>query len=396
MVVILYIMLACLPLSVGGWSIELVGVTFHLYTFLLMATLPVAMLSVVFGVSNYRFTQLDWLIFALAMVFLVSTFVGGSDTAGWRITFHALFVPIASYFVCKVFVTNLARFGRALFALMVGIAALSVATILEFVRTGTRPFVFEMPPIGVATILVFGLLYSLFKEKEGKLTLRTGLLVLVAPAFVLTFSRVYLLFVLVSPIILRFLRKRLMLVWLAFFVVSMLATLTVTYGIDFSSVRVSEPANHNTSERLASSEAFVRAVVGRAYVYRESLEGLPSHILFGEGISVGEYQVTPHNFNVEWLQYGGVLGYLTYLSVFLLHVRRVSRVIEEDKNILALNLALLAVIVNGLTNGFMHGVMPYVGFIIIGLSEAKLAIHGRVKIAYSRSNSLVSPQKLVP
>lgn len=376
MVYLFYAMLFSLPFSVGGWSVEFLGVTFHPYTLMVVALFPLAVFLVATGFAAYQVRLIDWVILALALSFLASTLLSEPDKAGWRIAFLALFIPITSYFVCRVFITSEEVYRRSVVAIGLGLLVFAVATVAVFAQTGTRPFVFEMPPIGVATLLVMGLIYSLYHSGPWN-ALRVGRVGLFGTALVLTFSRVYLLLAVTSPVLRWALRRWLVFIWAAMFAATLILTLAFTYGADLSRFSTDAAEGQNTMERLFGWEHIERAMLGRAFVYRESLADLPTHLVFGEGISVGEYQVTPHNFNVEWLKYGGVLGYLLYVGVFMANAVSAARRARHDGEMLVLSLAVLVVVLNSLTNGFMHGVMPFAAFLLIGMTQARTAFASR-------------------
>ena len=113
------------------------------------------------------------------------------------------------------------------------------------------------------------------------------------------------------------------------------------------------------------------ALYWRAFSYHEGIANFSSAPVFGVGLYKGEVYVTRHNFHVEWLEYGGIVGYLLYTGSFLLHFLSFSAYATFDRFI-AINLLILLVILsNSFTNGFMHGIMPYIAFVIIGFNEAR-------------------------
>ena len=368
-----YLMVLCLPFSIGGWSIEIAGVEFHPYIIMVVSLFPVALVMAGTGYAKLQVRLIDWLIAALALSFLATTLITETDRSGWRLAFRALFVPIASYLICRVSIRSEGVYRRAISAAGIGFVILAGGTLLTFIEQRVRPFVFSMPPIGVATLLMMGLVYLLYQRHVNSIVRLLGT-TFFGVAFLVTLSRVYLLAVLVSPILNFACRRWLVLVWSVVLSTALIVTLAFTYGADLSQYSAAGTEGQDTVERMVAWRHIERAMLGRAFVYRESLQKLDDNLVFGGGIRVGDFQVTPHNFNVEWLEYGGVLGYLLFAAVFLANASSAAKFQNRDVELSVLNLILLIIILNSLTNGFMHGVMPFAAFILLGMTQARISL----------------------
>lgn len=364
-------MLLTLPLSHGVVEFELGIVTFHLYTFFAVILFPFALWRMVTKPENFGFRGQDLAILLLAFSYLQSTLLSDSLVQSGRLAFHALFIPIVSYVLAKALVTSEKKYKLAFKFLIAGTLYFSLATIYVYVTTRLRPFVFDIPPIGVATLLVIPVIYFIYNKDKWVLT-KKGMFGLSLSALILSFSRAYLLLIIITPAIVKFLKSRVMFIWLTMFISTLFMTIIFTYSVaDFSAI-TSKGEGQDTASRVFSLSHIERALVGRAYVYKLALQDFDKNIAFGEGMSVGDTQVTPHNFHVEWLKFGGIFGYLFYALVFLLHAKSIAPHLKNDNYLIINNLILLLIMVNSVTNGFMHGVMPYAAFIIMGLSEARL------------------------
>ncbi len=379
--------LALVPLSAGFIEYEIGVVTFAPYTLFVVILLPMAIVRAVRRPVKFGFRMQDVIMVLLALSFLQSTLLSDSLMQTGRLAFHAIFIPIASYMLVKAFVTNEKEYKVAVNFLLFSITLFSLVTIYEFSREFKRPFVLEIPPIGVATLLVIPVVYAIYDR--GKVGVRRlGQLMVTGAALVLTFSRVYILMLFVSPVIFKLLKKYAFRLWILMFCGTLALTLSITYLVEFSSLGRISVQGHDTVERIYDFSHFNRALSGRTYVYRESLSEFSRNMVFGTGIEAGELQITPHNYHVEWLQYGGVVGYTLYIALFLFHVKSIEQLLKNDRYLLINNLLLLCFLLNSLTNGFMHGIMPYVIFILLGMSEARLNI--------SKSNSLINNQPNQP
>lgn len=81
-----------------------------------------------------------------------------------------------------------------------------------------------------------------------------------------------------------------------------------------------------------------------------------------------------HNFHLEWLASVGLVGYLLIIAFVVRHFEG-TRQLGAVKPYVTANLYfVLVVLLNGLTNGVMHGVMPYLMFISLGLTAAAARI----------------------
>jgi O-antigen ligase len=116
---------------------------------------------------------------------------------------------------------------------------------------------------------------------------------------------------------------------------------------------------------------------GRARLFAVGLEEFTKAPIFGNGLhrdvaSFKGREVIWHNFHVEWLEYGGLIGYTLYVGLLVLHFRGVSRAARFHRA-LAVNLTVVfTILVNGLTNSFTAGISPVLGFLFMGLNRAFL------------------------
>lgn len=365
-------LLFLLPFS-KTFEFELSSVTFSLYTVGLLVMLPIALWREILMRRPYGFRPVDVAIVILGLTFFQSTLLSDDMRQSGFLAFHALFIPIVSYVVVKSMIHTERQYRGALSAVQAGLFLFAIATVVMYLKQGQRPFVFNIPPIGVATLFCMAIVQLLFGYTYWN-GLRVIALLAACLALVVTFSRVYLLLTCLSFVVVRLTRSRWVVpMWLTAFVFTLILTIMATVMINPGVLPREAKANVNTWERITDSESYTRALSIRVYNYRLALAGFLKNPLFGSGMQKGEGgMITPHNFHVEWLAYGGMIGYVVYAAVFLLHVVAVRREVRTDRW-LAANLAtLFIVLMNSLTNGFMHGIMPSVAFVVMGLNEARL------------------------
>lgn len=366
-------MLAAIPLSKGPIEYELGIITLHPYPVLVMITFPFALWRVLRRPAGYGIRSIELVLILLTLSFLQSTLLSDTLIISGRLAFHALFIPVLSYFIAKALIKTDREYMITINILVLSILVMSIVALAIFIETGTRPVVFSIEPIGIASITIVGLYASIFNSNDWKV-LKNIKTLIIGSAFLFSMSRVYLAYAIVSPLIILVIKRNIILLWLLMFAGSLVATLVFTYAIGDYAMSHTSAEGANTLERMYEVKHFLRALIGRAYVYKSALEEFWSNVMFGAGIHAGELQITTHNFHVEWLQYGGVFGYLLFVSVFILHVKNASKYVKQDGYLLANQLILLGIMINSITNGFMHGVIPYMAFLIMGISEARINI----------------------
>lgn len=371
------LVIALLPFARGLLQFEVIGITLDLYVFGILLLLPFTVWKLIRHSHLFKFRPVDIMIVVLGLSYLQSTLFSDDILQSGRIAFHALFIPAVTYFVVKGFVTTEKRYNVAFFTFLVSLALFSLATIIVFINTGVRPVVFNIPPIGAATLVVT-LLITLLYSNTVPVILRVLGVPVTALALGATFSRVYLLLAIISPLFYKVTRSRKMLImWIGMFAVTLILTFAAAYLSDIGNQNVGDSGERSRIERVLEAKYWLQAISNRTSNYRKSLDNFFQSPIFGDGIQRGDITVTPHNFNVEWLEYGGIIGYLVYLFVFLSFLASVKRAVLTDRQI-AINVTILLVIIlNSLTNGFMHGMMPYVAYLLMGFTDARLNILAR-------------------
>jgi hypothetical protein len=366
--------LFCLPL-IKAFEFEVNIITFSPYTIGLLALLPFACFRAFQRYTLYGLRPVDFAIAILGLTFFQSTLLSDDIIRSGFLAFHALFIPFVSYFIVKIMIQSENQFRAAIFSLQTGVFLFSIATILMYAQQGQRPFVFNIPPIGVATLCCMAIVQLLFGYARWNSMRIIGLLTAFT-ALAVTFSRVYILLICISFIIIRLTRSRWVVpMWLATLVVTLIMTIMVSAMINPKGLPMKAATSVNTWERITDPESYARALSGRVYSYRMAFDDFLKNPMFGTGMQKGEgMMITPHNFHVEWLTYGGMFGYIVYAAVFLLHVMGIRRAIRKDRWLTANLAAVFIVLMNSLTNGFMHGIMPCIAFILMGFNEARFNV----------------------
>lgn len=160
------LMLILLPLSKGPVSYEFGVVTLYPYTLCMLMVLPFALWRTVQKPSKYGFRFIEVVMILLALSYLQSTLLSETLLSSGRLAFHALFIPIISYFIAKSLIRNEREYILAIRCLIGSILLFSIAVIVSFIQTGLRPVVFEIQPIGVSSLLIIGFIYLLYNQHK--------------------------------------------------------------------------------------------------------------------------------------------------------------------------------------------------------------------------------------
>jgi len=368
----LCVLLAFLPFSREFFQIEIGVITFNPYTLGVIGLSLIAFYKIFFKGYKYSFSYYDLLIISICLTFFISTIRSKTILDSGFLAFHSIFIPVISYFVIRTLVRNEDEYRRCVIFLIGGISLFGIEALIRFVATHERVSIFSMPFIGIATMSITAIFYLAYSGWWKKVPALLSLLI-ISGALFSTLSRVYFASVVVSPILYRLIRKG-----KGFILMSLMITMTLIltlwlsfYPGIFKSTPFEKEKGEKTAARLMNINLWKEALHWRAISYHEGIANFSTAPVFGVGLYKGKVYVTRHNFHVEWLEYGGIVGYLLYTGSFLLHFLSFSAYASLDRFI-AINLLILLVILsNSFTNGFMHGIMPYIAFVIIGFNEAR-------------------------
>lgn len=378
--------LAMMPLTEGAFKFEIGVITFSPYT---MGAIVLGLKGVVLlllGRARYRLERFDIALGALCAFFMATLLFSPNPLSGGFLAFHALFIPTLSYFTLRVFITTRERLDTAFSFFAWGIALFSLATLVMYAFTLQRVRLLHVPAVSIATLAVAPALVILFSERgralSNKLMAYLGLLTVAA-----TFSRMYILGILLSPLLAAWIRRgRAM----AVYVVMMVGSLAISVGVAMSvpeeyaasaylyaqrvGIDQEYRAQESTALRVTDLSHWRKTIEMRALYYRQGMENFFLHPVAGVGLFQGKVRVTQHNFHIEWLEFGGVVGYILFFLFFASYAGRLASPARNDGFLAGNMLVVLIILVNCLTNGFMHGFFPYVTFIAMGFSFAQLSL----------------------
>ena len=352
---------------------KFVFVTPNIYSLALFTLFPVLCCRALFGKIPVRLYASFLFLLALVVFFILSAFSSGDPFEYGRLIFSALLVPFVGFCAAMLAGTNPYTYTKTLTLFTWSAAAFGLCVLASAVMTGERASALGYPYISAATILFAAFLVAWYGKTLFSPAARRALCIVTALALLSTFPRVYLLLLLCSPFFMAVIhRNRTTALFLAMHFASLAALfllfdLARNYGFTYAELRKAQ-AVMSAFDRLTDFTYLLNSLMGRFHEYELAVRDFVNNPLFGVGMVLGRHVVTPHNYHMELLQYGGISGFTLYtgfLASFFLGLRRS---LAKDQTLAVNSFIVLAIIINGLTNGLMHGLMPVVMQIFMGLS----------------------------
>jgi hypothetical protein len=367
----IYVILAWLPFD-RLFTFPVAGITVTLGYVGATGVAIVSLIGILIGRNLYRLRGVDYGVLAVSSLYVTSTLLSDNARVAGLLAINAIFVPTLLYFSIRTNLSSPKDIRNAVLASASGVCVLSILAFLQFSKTGERPLLLANDSISIASVVMLPFLVSAFEIGLGK-WLRLVIFTATTLGLIATMSRAYLLFVLLSPFLFWAFKRRLAFVMaLAMILGSLLVTLLITIDESLVAVKGIDYKQDRGIERVLNPDHWKQALYNRVKgMYQPSLSTFLDNPLVGQGLIVHSNQTsTTHNFHWEWLESGGVIGYMAYAGMFLAFFWQVGRIGARDRTALAAAVAVFAVLVNALTNGLMHGVMPWCAMVYMGISQA--------------------------
>jgi hypothetical protein len=375
-----------MPFTRGAFQFELGVITFSPFSMGLIGLTILVVIEATFRPAKRKCLDvLDFMILLLGLCYLISTLMSDELLPVGFVAFQGLFMPICAYLLLKFSITSRYESGIVIGGIILGATLFGLTHIAMVTAAGSRVIVMGVPAISSATVMVFPIVYLVVAGSFGKFLGRLMALPTVV-SLVTSFSRAYLLSIAISPVLYKFCsRGKGVTLFLLLLLSSFAVTIMFTTAADSRSstyfgfaVPKGELGRSDLKEaeggvgRLTSGSHIVHAIYGRALAQQYALSQFLENPVFGTGIRPNEYGLaTQHNFHIEWLQYGGIVGYLIYGGVILIFFRKTKELAKTDKTTTTLQVSVLVILINGVTNGLMHGYMPLVMFTLMGLAMSR-------------------------
>ncbi len=382
----LCVILMFLPYSEGVLRFEFGIITFSVFTMGVIASALNGLFRLMLGATRFRLHGVDVALFLLCVLFLSTTLTSPDLLGSGFLAFHAVFIPVLAVLAIRLTANGQADVELLLRSLLTGIISFVILALMHEAMEPSRLSFLNVPAVSVATLALVPLIFFAASRRYGILS-RIAVVVLCLLAIFFTFSRVYLIVLILSPLLLKMIRKGWSShIFIVFSLITLILTFTFSMTVPQQTVDAVIKNNYEINydedyiegsssyERLYSPKQWIKSFEFRLLSYRIGLEHFFNNPVFGSGLVKGERMVTQHNFHIEWLEYGGILGYMLYFSLFISFFAKFGPKAVHDDIQSYCNLIVLIILINSLTNGFMHGFFPYVTFLVFGLSFARVSI----------------------
>lgn len=383
-----------LPFSRGILNVEISIITFNPYTLGVLGFLLIAMWKIAMGRARYPVKAEDILIVLLSASFLVSTMLAPDIVDAGFLAFHGIFIPVVTYFVLKTSIATEKQYRQLTIFLVMGIVGFACLSIATYVINPARLRILGQSSISAAGMCAVGIIFCIGSRWSRSAVGKIAALLMFIALF-LTYARGYLVLVLFgAPVVFYIIRRgKGFALMFSFLVLSLFGTLLLAYSASEEKPEALAEKrglrDEQTINRLTDPTQWIFALYGRGVHYYDGLQEFKKSPIIGNGFHQGSDKVgvrayTWHNFHVEWLEYGGMLGYMLYFLVLLTHFKTMYAKARYDRAI-AVNLTIIVILLtNGLTNSFTSGVTPYFGFLLMGLNHARLKLLAREKLRNSQ------------
>ncbi len=354
---------------------EVAGVTWNVFTLGVLGFFLVGLFRALLVSRQLLELGLsEGVLLGFCLLYFVTTLLAEDIIHSGYLAFHAIFIPVILFYAVRLWVERAEQYACLKKMFCLSIAAFGAVALAAYLKTHERVEILGVPAISAATLQVTAFFFAVYGgifKTFGRWVL--GALLILGT--LVTFPRMYLALILLSPLLYYLIRRGLgfsLLFWMLALSLWASVLLALNYR-QFTPPAGYDPAKWSTWERMTDPNSWKHALYTRGFDLAESLALFREHPIMGSGLKPGLF-ITRHNLHFEWLEYGGLLGYSLILGFLLLHFWRFARWALVSREV-AVNLLLAwTVLANALFNGIMHGYAPILVLFVLGCNEAYRAI----------------------
>lgn len=349
--------------------------TFTLFSIGIISCASVLFIKIIVGKIKFVANSIDILVLFLCTFYSIKGLLSIDYKSSCFFTLHGIIIPAIVYFCTKTLLTNKQTTTKFCYFYTFGTVILSIYMAMNIMLYGRLNSVGGITSISGATYLFLGLCIAIYIIYNQNKLAKIVSIFLNAIGFISTLSRMYTLALFVMIFMKNIFRKTNI---AAGYIILMLMTLIVTLVLTSKMIHLSVQVSREQitemehgADRLTNMDSIKYALAGRIEEYNRGMELFYKSPITGAGIQRGLANITQHNVHVAWLAYGGIVGYAIYFSIFLIFFLRITNKDKSDGIIFVGTATTFAVILNSLTNGIMHGAMPIVAFLAMGMTTAQ-------------------------
>jgi len=369
-----------LPVKNALLKYEVVTVTFDVYTAgiagLFMAYIIKSVIRTSF-LFSVRLT--DRLLVLFAVYALSFFFVSTNVIKSGLVYFHTVMIPVCSYILVRYCIDNEAKYASFRKHFLVAIFAIAVWSILAFLLGSGRVDVAHANALKLAAYFALSFFWTAIPFKKLLLPVNGMYLF----AFLICFSRMYLLNMLLSPLYFFVAKRDKMKIFMvsivAISLVFTLLSMALINVSEYSKIRkkfdaFSEQKRHGIAtsiERITNLDNWKRSYYGLAGMWRVELERFKARPLLGNGIGSTRFETvaSSHNLHIQLLTYTGMIGWVLFHWFLITAFGRTGMATSglRSNDIRVCMVMAILIYVNGITNGLFHGDFNYLLFILLAL-----------------------------
>jgi hypothetical protein len=361
------------PFSLSLLNFEIGMITFNPFSIGLFFLGIILIIRCILGVSKFKLRIEDFVLIAMCISFFYSTLQAQDVVESGHIAYEAIFLPVLSYFIIKTSIHDRKDLVQIIVFFVVGVSIFCAYNSIELVFSPFRRQVFQVPPISAATISIAALFYFLYSSNFKFLIRSFGILVN-GIGLLISFTRVYLILLLLSyPLLIIIQKRKAVIAYLFILIGSFLVTMFLIYNYNPNLKIKLDPEIQKSYKRLINWQHWEVSFNNRGIPFKEGFEKFKEKPLFGNGFSRGETLASRHNFHIECLEYGGIFGYGLYVLYVFMHIKRFAPL--TNFSIVRLNLLIIiCILINSISNSIVLGFIPGTLFMFMGLNEGFLKV----------------------
>ena len=347
---------------------------------LLLAAISIS--QIVLTKKKFGFNTVDFLLLLFCLSFLASTFIAEDIIRSGYLAYRSVFIPIAIYFAIKMMAGESEQvLNKTINSLLLGTLLFIILSLIYSSATGRGMGGFlSRTAVGAAGLGSFVFFWLCFTDFHKNIWGKIAIVLSLALIFT-TFSRVYFLSILLSPLLIYLIRRgHIMTFFVLLFPVLLIISILIPLNKDLFRHNYVPSSNVASIKRVFQPDMYKKSFTERALQFSKGLQEFQKHPILGTGLKesklglgrqTSKSRISTHNFHIEWLEYSGIIGYFFISSAFLVFFWRQKKIIAEDNQSAIFVALIIVTFLNSATNGIMHGIRPELIFIFMGFLEAR-------------------------
>lgn len=295
--------------------------------------------------------------------------------------FHSIFIPVTGYILVRYCISDFEKYKAFKYHVLATVSGYAVWAIVTFISSGSRIIIANISALQSASFFALAFFLTFVSFKRFVLPLSVFYL----SAFLMCFSRMYIINMIASPLYFVITKKGKV---LPFFVGIVIITFGFTIGstITFDSSKYQAARNKfyrlskdnrdkitYTSKRMIDLNHWKMSYYGLSGMWGLELDRFKAKPILGNGIgsTIFKTVASSHNLHVQLLAYTGICGWILFHIFLISAFTKINRksLIGKPGDITVFCIMAILIYNNGITNGLFHGSFNYLLFIMLALIQ---------------------------